>query len=84
MTPYKSHLKLTDRLNVFMKHHGLRRKQMAEILQTPVATVTHWVRNESTPPGCLLTLMDVLERHEEVRICLGIREPASPVRREDR
>ena len=47
--------------------------RFAKILQTPYSTFEYWLReNDKQPPGCLLTLMDVLEKSEEARKLVGI------------
>ena len=65
---------LTDRLREFMKVHGLRRYELAGILQTPLGTVKHWLQDDVTPPACLLTLMDILEQSAEARRIAGVKE----------
>jgi DNA-binding transcriptional regulator YiaG len=73
-------MRLKDRLRAFMAAHRIEGKKLtgtrfAAILQTPYATFEHWLReNDKQPPGCLLTLMDVLERSEEARRIAGIEE----------
>jgi DNA-binding transcriptional regulator YiaG len=67
-------MKLTDRLITFMERYDLRRKEMSVILQTPPGTLIHWLRDEETPPGCLLALMDILEHSADARWIAGIPE----------
>lgn len=57
-----------------MERYNLRRKDMCVILQTPFGTLTHWLRDESTPPACLLALMDILEQSSEARRIAGVKE----------
>lgn len=67
-------MKLTDRLWAFMVRYNLRRKDLCEIPQTPRGTLTHWLRDEATPPACMLALMDILEQSAEARRIAGIQE----------
>jgi DNA-binding transcriptional regulator YiaG len=67
-------MKLTDRLLAFMARYNLRRKDLCAVLQTPRGTMTHWLRDEATPPACMLALMDILEQSAEARRIAGIRE----------
>ena len=68
-------MNVNGRLRTFMKAHRLNGKQMAKILQTPYNTFEKWKRSEeTTPPGCLLTLMTILEQSSDVRKSLGIFE----------
>ena len=51
--------------------------KFAVILQTSYATFEYWLReHDKQPPGCLLTLMDILEQSEEARKLVGIEKLA--------
>lgn len=67
-------MRLKDRLAAFMARHKLKGTQFAKVLQTPYGTFMHWLRDESTPPACLLTLMDLLEQSPEARKIAGVKE----------
>jgi len=73
-------MRLKDRIKVFLATHRADGKRLtgtkfASILQTPYATFEHWMRErDKQPPGCMLTLMDVLEQCPEARKVLGITE----------
>ena len=51
--------------------------KFAVILQTPYDTFEYWLREkDKQPPGCLLTLMDILEQSEDARKLVGIEKIA--------
>ena len=82
---YEKHLemRLKERIQLFMqtyrhKDGRLSGVRMAALLQTPYATFEHWLRaKDKQPPGCLITLMDILERSPEARAQLGIEDAPS-------
>lgn len=59
-------------LRVFMKRWGLIRKNMAEVLKTPLRTLDGWLNHGATPPACLVPLMDLLESWSQVRTWTGV------------
>jgi len=73
-------MRLKDRLRNFMAVHRaaektLTGKRFAVILQTPYSTFEHWLREkDKQPPGCLVTLMDLLDNVPEARQYLGIED----------
>ena len=64
------------RLSLLFARSGLTAKQFAPKLSTPAGSLTNWLRGDCNPPGCLLVLMDILEKFPEVREYLGIKEAA--------
>jgi len=68
-------MRLKDRLTAFMEQHRLNGKKMAVILRTPYGTFEKWMRTDDTqPPGCMVTLMDILEQSAEARQIANIGE----------
>ena len=74
-------MRLKDRLRGFMADHRtadgkkLTGTRFAAILATPYSTFEYWLRqNDKQPPGCLVTLMNVLENVPSARQFLGIED----------
>ena len=66
-------MKLMARLRGFMRQQKLTRGAMAEVLKTPLRTLDGWLDHGTTPPACLLPLMDLLESRSQVRTWLGVK-----------
>jgi hypothetical protein len=63
-----------ERLKAFMAHHNLKHTETAKLLLTPIGTFKHWLTGEHQTPGCLVTLLDILEGVPEARKYLRIEE----------
>lgn len=68
-------MRLKDRLRAFALKHSLTHEELSAKLLTPYGTFKKWMATDDTqPPGCLLALMDILERSSEARKIAGIKE----------
>lgn len=66
-------MRIKDRLRTFMEVHGVTHEEMASRVSTPYGTFKKWMMTKDTqPPGCMLTLMNILERSEEARKIVGL------------
>lgn len=70
-------INLMARLRAFMRQQKLTRGEMAEVLKTPLRTLDGWLDRGTTPPACLLPLMDLLESRSQIRTWLGVNTSAS-------
>jgi hypothetical protein len=61
-----------DRLNSFRKRHNVTRSQLAEALSTPVRTMNGWIYEGHTPPGAMISLLDLIEDSPRARARLGL------------
>ena len=69
-------MRLKDRLRKFATTHNLTHEALAEKLCTPYETFKKWMRDgegSRQPPGCLIVLMDILEKSDEARKIAGIK-----------
>ena len=62
----------TRRVSLLLVQSGLTARQFAQKLSTPAGSLTNWLRGDCNPPGCLLVLVDILEKFPEVREYLGM------------
>jgi hypothetical protein len=60
-----------------MVRFGLTRREMAEVLGTPMRTLNNWIDDNRTPPACLAKLMGLLETRSQVRTWLGVHKMAT-------
>ncbi len=63
---------LEERLRAFMRTHHLSLEELAELLRTPSQTIVHWFEGVATPPGCVHTLLVLLETQPITRSSLGV------------
>jgi len=59
--PYAPDSRAFERLKAFMEHHDLGRAESAKIFLTPLGTFKHWLTGNHQTPGCLVTLLEILE-----------------------
>jgi DNA-binding transcriptional regulator YiaG len=68
-------MRVKDRLRAFAFKYNLTHEEMAAKLETPYPTFAKWMRSkDNQPPGCMMTLMNILERSAEARKIVGIKE----------
>ncbi len=60
------------RLNAFRKRTKVTRTQLADAFSTPPRTFNGWLYGEHTPPGPMVTLLDLIEANSQVRSQLGL------------
>jgi hypothetical protein len=65
---------ITAQLRELMQMHGLSRSRTADVFNTKLPTLDHWLDQGTKPPGCLGVLLHILAVSEEARIEIGIHD----------
>jgi hypothetical protein len=61
-----------ERLNAFRKRRNVTRTQLADALSTPLRTMDGWLYEGHTPPGVMITMLDLIEDNPQVGAKLGL------------
>jgi len=61
-----------ERLQDFRKSRNFTRRQLADALSTPIKTLDSWLYEGHTPPGAMISLLDLIENDSHVRARLGL------------
>ena len=65
---------ITAQLRELMQMHGLSRSRTADVFNTKLPTLDHWLDQGTKPPSCLGVLLRILAVSEEARIEIGIHD----------